>query len=355
MREVSDLPRHHNDAHSGVLLTGASGFLGKYIAAELVSSGYQVIGHGRDAQRLGENLAQAAALAKPGTPAPVAWQGELSDLPAAPFGADAVIHSAALSSAWGPWEDFKSANVDGTAAVLDWARRRGVRRFVFISSPSVYARASHQFGVTESDIAPGKALNAYIQSKLEAEDLVRAAQAKGDIQETVILRPRGLTGAGDPALLPRLLRANERIGIPIIGDGMHQVELTAVSNAAYAARLALESHTAIGGTFHISNGEPRPFVELVEYLFDRLGITPRFRRVPAHLARGAAYALEGVARALPAIGEPPLTRYTLTTIAYSLTLDLSAARQGLGYEPRTPLDHALNDLADATRAGRGGT
>lgn len=317
-----------------VLITGASGFLGAHAVREFHEAGYDVIGHGRDERRL------AAAL----PPGAEAMRGDLASLADASINADAVVHGAALSTAWGPRADFWRANVDGTRAVIDLVRRNGVRRLVFVSSPSVYAAPRDRLNLTETDVAPGRPLNQYIASKLEAERVLREAHAAGDVPELVILRPRGLTGAGDPSLLPRLWAAHRRTGIPLIGGGGHLVDLTAVENVALALRLAVERPAADGRTLHLSNGEPRPFVDLVRQLFELLGEEPRLRVIPRPAARAVAAALD-LARVVPGSREPVLTRYTLTTIAYSLTLDLTAARDVLGYSPRVSLDQALASLA----------
>ncbi|QNP55540.1 NAD-dependent epimerase/dehydratase family protein [Tessaracoccus defluvii] len=324
-----------------VLVTGASGFLGGHVVTELTSAGYRVLANGRDAGRL-------AGLGVDTLAAP------LAALPTAPLqGVDAIVHCAALSSPWGRWADFREANVDGTAAVIEAARRNGVRRIVFVSSPSVYSQAADRLDISEDDVDPGNRLNHYIASKLRAEELVRAAVADGSVPEAVILRPRGLIGAGDPSLAPRLLDVHRRIGVPLFREGTNLVDLTAVENVALAARLALEHANAHGQAYNITNGDPRPFRELLDRLLTLVGETPRYRRVSIRVLYPLAAVLEKLYAVLPGYPEPPLTRYTLTTIAYSQTLDISRARADLGYVPRVSLDDALAAFA-ATRATRRG-
>ena len=93
----------------------------------------------------------------------------------------------------------------------------------------------------------------------------------------MILRPRGLIGAGDPSLVPRLVAVHRRIGVPLFDGGRNLVDVTAVENAATALRLALRAGDPRGGVYNISNGDPRPFRVLVEGLLDRLGERPRRR------------------------------------------------------------------------------
>ena len=52
---------------------------------------------------------------------------------------DLVVHAGALSTVWGPWEDFYQANVLGTKYVLEACRQTGIQRLIYVSSPSIYA------------------------------------------------------------------------------------------------------------------------------------------------------------------------------------------------------------------------
>lgn len=335
-----------------VLVTGVTGFLGPYVLRELHAHGYALVGSGRDAAKVEAALPEGATaligdLASL-TTASLAGTSPAVDAGVVDAGAlDAIVHCAALSSPWGPWRDFRRANVDGTAAVIELARRNGVRRIVFVSSPSVYATPHDRLNITEGSVDPRNRLNNYIRSKIAAEALLQRALAAGDIGELVIIRPRGLVGAEDPSLVPRLLRANERVGIPLFNGGTNLVDLTAVENVALALRLALETKAADGRAYNITNGEPREFGALVEWLFGRMGVTPRFRRLNRPFAYAAAAALEALYLPLGARAEPPLTRYTLSTIAFSQTLDIAKARAELGYSPRVSLDDALERVAAA--------
>lgn len=319
-----------------VLVTGATGFLGGYTVAELRESGHEVLASGRDRTKL--DRLRVETIAAP-----------LSELPdAALAGVDAIVHCAALSSPWGRWSQFAHANVEGTAAVAEAARRHHIPRVVFISSPSIYSTAADRLNISEDEVDGSNPLNHYIASKLEAERVLRAAHADGELPELVILRPRGLVGAGDPSLAPRLLDVHRRIGVPLFRDGRNLVDLTAVENVAFAIRLALGHPDAHGQAYNITNGDPRPFRELLDLLFGLLGETPRYRRVSTRVLYPLAGALERICAALPGKPEPPLTRYTLTTIAYSQTLDITRAKNDLGYAPRVSLDDALAAFA-ATR------
>ena len=313
------------------LVTGASGFLGGYVVTELREHGYRVIATGRN----------AAALPT-GGPTIV---GDLDSLATAEVPADLVIHCAGLSTPWGRWADFARTNVTGTERVLSYARRNGVRRIVHVSSPSVYAAARHATNITENQVDAGNRLNGYIRSKLAAEALLHRSRQDSGGPEIVILRPRGLIGAGDPSLVPRLLEVHEKIGVPLFDGGRALIDLTAVQNAATALRLAAETPGVDGETFNITNDDPRPFRDLLDQLFTMLGRTPRYRRLRTKPLYAVAGLLETIYARLPGCPEPPLTRYTLSTIAYTQTLDITKARTQLGYAPQVSLDESLASYA----------
>ena len=322
-----------------VLVTGASGFLGGYVVPELQRHGYEVFAAGR-------TTAALARVADGEHRVP----GDLASLRTRTLAVDAVIHCAALSTPWGPWKDFREANIEGTGHVVDFARRNGVRRIVHVSSPSVYAAARDRIAIREPDVDRSNRLNGYIRSKIAAEDLLLEALDAATIPELVIVRPRGLIGVGDPSLVPRLLGVHARIGVPLFDGGDNLIDVTAVENVASALRLAVTGGDGAGGVYNISNDDPRRFRELLTTLLELMGESPRFRRMSRRSAWAVASALEGMCAVLPGRPEPPLTRYTLSTIAYSQTLDITRAKDELGYRPEVSLDDALVAVTAHLRA-----
>ncbi|WP_147916828.1 NAD-dependent epimerase/dehydratase family protein [Ruania zhangjianzhongii] len=309
------------------LVTGASGFLGGYVVSELREHGYRVIATGRN----------SAALPTGGP----TIAGDLDALATTTAPADLVIHCAALSTPWGRWAEFEHANVTGTDRVLTYARRNGVRRIVHVSSPSIYAAARHATNISEHQVDPGNRLNGYIRSKIAAEALLQRSRQHSGSPEIVILRPRGIIGAGDPSLVPRLLEVHEKIGTPLFDGGRALIDLTSVQNVATALRQAAETPGIDGEAFNLTNGDPRPFRDLLDQLFTVLGRTPRYRSLPTRPLYAVAGLLEKIYGHLPGYPEPPLTRYTLSTIAYAQTLDITKARTLLGYAPHVSLDESL--------------
>jgi 2-alkyl-3-oxoalkanoate reductase len=318
-----------------VLITGATGFLGGYAVQEFLSHDYEVIASGRNTEQLAQLGAEGA----------YPLQASLSAIANLDLVVDTVVHSAALSSPWGRWGDFYQHNVAGTQSVIDFCARNTVKRLVFVSSPSLYTTFEDRLNIQEHEVDSDNRLNNYIRSKMEAEQRVRRAHQSGMIPEAVILRPRGLVGVGDPSLMPRLLRAHKAGGIPLINNGENIVDVTCVENAAEALRLAVEAKLASGNTYNITNDEPHTFRSIIEEYFAELGGNPRFRKVNYRALLTAATALERICSILPSNPEPPITRYTVATLGFSQTLDISKAKADLGYSPHFSISEGVRSYA----------
>lgn len=311
-----------------VLVTGATGFLGGAILRRLGPLG---VGQGRDPARVAALQSQGLTTVQWELPDPAPPSPAFDDI-------GAIIHCAGLSAPFGRRSAFHSANVDGTRAVIALGRARGITRFVFISSPSVYFRLADQVNLSE-DMALPRPFTAYAQSKIAAEDLVRAA---GDLGP-VILRPRGIYGPGDTTLLPRLLRAAARHPLPRFRHGRARIDLTYVDDVVDAALAAVQGERTIAGqTFNISGGEVLPVSQIVDAACARAGITPRWRAMPLGPALLAARAAETLALVRPTPREPAITRYGLALLAFEQSLDLGRARHQLGWQPQVSFTEGLD-------------
>lgn len=316
-----------------VLVTGATGFLGGYLVRRLAKE-YRVLALGRN-QEKGRQLEACGARF---------CRGDFTrreDCASYFEGVDYVIHAGALSTVWGKWEDFYRTNVQGTNLVAALCLENGIRRLVYLSSPSVYTGREDQYNIREEQAPEKNELNYYIKSKLMAEKVIGKWQKKG--LETVILRPRGLIGIGDTSLVPRILNANAKTGIPLFREGHNLVDITSVENVALACELAMTAEKAGGRVFNITNGEPMEFGRILEQFLQAIGEPPHYRRLPFGVVYGLAGGLEWLYRSFGLAGEPPLTRYTVCTLGYAQTMDIHAAREILGYQPEKTLAESIRE------------
>lgn len=319
-----------------ILVTGASGFIGSHIAQHFHAQGHDVLATGRDIPRLqflaGQGMATRAC--------------DLADasLSALTDGIDAVVHCAALSSPWGRREDFMSANVLATERLLDASRQSQVGRFIHFSSPSIYFCLGDQFDRSEAFDPPERWINAYAETKWLAEDSVRAAVARG--LPAMILRPRAVFGEGDRSIFPRLLGIARRGWFPRIGDGEALIDVTYVANVVAAVQACMQDHLpGDGRALNITNGEPISVKKLLQKLFSAMELRVRMFPMPRRAAIALGRASEVIANVLPGQPEPLLSRYGVGLLGFSQTLDISAARQQLGYAPTVSVDEGIDRFA----------
>jgi nucleoside-diphosphate-sugar epimerase len=213
---------------------------------------------------------------------------------------------------------------------------------VHISTPSIYFDGTHRLGVKEDAVLPAVKVNCYAESKWQAERLVAHAAMQG--LETLTLRPRALFGPGDTVLLPRLIQANARFGIPIMHSAAVLTDLSYVGNVADAVALALRApKNCLGRVYNISNGEPVDLDAVLLQLFDALEIPLRRRRLPYALAHGLGCMSEGLASLTGR--EPTLSRYGVGVLSRSMTLDISRAQAYLDYTPQVSVQEGIARFA----------
>lgn len=313
------------------LITGATGFLGGHLTACLRSHGIPVVASGRDKRKgriLEDRLGVRFVRADLGT----AEGGKI--LQEACGGVDTVFHAGALSSPWGKQADFIQANVEGTRQVLAAARACGVSRVVHVSTPSLCFRYESAEQVDENRPLP-EPVNDYVRTKRAAEVLLLEAAQSG--VEVVIIRPRALIGAGDSSILPRLVQALARGRLPVIGGGLNWTDLTCVENAADALRLAAMAPAAVvqAKVYHLSNGTPVQLWPLLAEVARKLNLPEPNRRISRTTAMLVASLLEPLGRLSGR--EPALTKYGVSVLSDTQTLDISAAQRDLGYQPAVPV------------------
>jgi nucleoside-diphosphate-sugar epimerase len=326
-----------------VLVTGASGFLGSHVMARLTALGTPALGLGRDTKRCAalEAAGHEVVRLDLSQPFDAAAERALGSV-------DAIVHCAALSAPFGRLADFETANVTATRNLIDFARQ-GVRRFVHISSPTVYFAYRDQLGVSEDAGLPPP-VNHYARTKRRAEEIVLAAPETGPL----VLRPRGIYGPGDRTLLPRLLQVARQRPLPLFRDGTARIDLTYIDDVVDAVLAALSAgSTAEGQIFNVSGSEVVPVRDIAEAACARAGVQPRWRRMPLWPAMLAAGLAETVAELLPGRPEPPVTRYGLGLFAYAQSLDIAKAGRMLGWTPKVSFEEGLDRTFGKAAENRG--
>ncbi len=323
-----------------VLVTGATGFLGEYIVKELSEKGYKVIAFGRNEEK-GRELSRRyihTSFIKGNFE-------NIDDLKNIDENIDYIVHAGGLSTVWGKWKDFYNSNVKGTENIIRFCKESDIKKLVFISSPSIYAKPKDGFLIKEEEAPSENRLNFYIRSKILAESRIKEISN----MPWVIIRPRGLFGVGDTSIIPRLLRLNSKIGIPLFSEGSQMIDITCVENVALSIRLALEKEEAIGNIYNITNDEPMQFKEILELFFDEMGIKGRYIRLNYSVTEFIVNLIEKLYSFFKIGGEPPLTLYTLYLLRYSQTLSVEKAKKDLGYKPEITIREGIRNYVRYNR------
>jgi nucleoside-diphosphate-sugar epimerase len=325
------------------LITGATGFVGSWLAEACVSHGFTVRGLARPSADVSLLEACGAAVAR----------GDLTDaasVRAALEGADVVFHCAAKVGDWGTVEEYRAVNVEALRGLLEACRGRPLRRFVHFSSLGVYA-ARHHYGTDETEPLPEKHMDGYTQSKVESEQLALRYHREHGVP-VVVLRPGFIYGPRDRTVLPNLIEKLRSGEVRYIGDRNAAMNCIYVGNLADAALLAAERPEAVGQVYNLTDGEAVSKRRFIEAVADGVGVPhPPALGVPLWVARIAANWMETAARRRGDKQPPRLTQGRLKFLGLNLDFSIEKAKRELGYMPRVGFDEAMRDTAASYKGG----
>lgn len=304
-----------------VLVTGAGGFLGRRVVAELHRRGHRVraMMHAATPQvqwkdvdvihaALGDNQAIARAL----------------------VGVNVVVHCAARVARRGTRAEFFRDNVSGTAHLIEAAHAAGVDRFIHVSSIGVYGQVPKHTPIKENggyDPHP-ELRGAYTWSKLEADRVVQQIGRRNDLR-TVVLRPGILVGPDGPKFTARLAIGPIRGRLFIVGRRNAVLPLCHVDDVARGVAAAVTALDAKGAYNLVDESLTQD-----EWLRARQNGTPSARPwyVPPALLAVPAGGLELIYK-LARRPAPTLSRYKVRRATETLHYDTSRARRDLGWKP----------------------
>lgn len=319
-----------------VVVTGATGCLGGRLARHLAARGDTVVGLGRD-EAAGALLTRDGVRFRPAdltSLAPADWDRLLD-------GAAAVVHAAALSTLWAREADYLRTNVLASGAAAAAARRAGAR-FVHISSPSIYNGTGLTTGIREDTAVGPRFDSPYARSKYRSEQAVAAEHPAA-----LVLRPRGIYGPGDTAIVPRIVTGLRRGRLPRLVRGEVPTELTHVDNVVHAIALGLSGDAS--GPVNVTDGEPTPIWATIDRVADAIGVARPTRHVPGAVVERAAWLLERAALVNPRRPEPTLTASGVRLLTTPMSLDLTRARDLLSYAPVVRAADGIDDMIAGLR------
>ena len=306
------------------LVTGANGFVGQHLCAELLRKGQSVRAAVRSADSSIDNTEAAVVGAIDGE---TNWADALHDV-------DVVIHLAARvhvmkDTATDPLTEFLKINTQGTANLARQAAAAGVKRLVYVSSIKVNGEQTTETQPFAESDTPNPQ-DAYAISKWRAEQILqRIAQETG--LEVVIVRPPLVYGSGVKGNFIRLLAAVDK-GIPLpLASVRNKRSLIYLGNLVDALFVCASHPAAAGKTYLVRDGEDASILDLVRQTATGLERPVRLFPLPVWLLRGLGRLL----------GKPE----SVERIVGSLRVNDDLIRKELGWKPVFTLQQGLQATA----------
>jgi nucleoside-diphosphate-sugar epimerase len=302
-----------------VLVTGATGRVGKHLINALLERGERV-----------------RVLVLDFDPAPKNTEvvrGSLLNKEAvaeAVKGVDVIYHLAAVLDYTAPKKHMFEINVTGTKNLVEASQ---ARKLIYLSSTAVYGYGSN-FSITES--TPCAPSGYYGKTKLMAEKLVLAKHG-------IVIRSPDIFGKGFREGYDYVLLHLKKASMPIIGRGTNRIHWIHISDLVQALLLAQERGRP-GEIYLVAGKEAKSQKELFTLLTKYLGVKPPSGHIPTFAASAMAYYGLLVSRIKGS--KPKVLPEHIKKITSDRVFDISKARRELGFEPKVEYDAAAKELVD---------
>jgi nucleoside-diphosphate-sugar epimerase len=311
-----------------LLITGATGFVGKAVFEQAMHQGFSVKGavriHGEASGCIESFVVGEINISTD-------WRNALRNV-------DVIVHLAARvhvmqDTSTYPLTAFRKVNVDGTLNLARQAAAAGVKRFVFISSVKVNGEST-QPGQAFIEVDTPNPQDAYGQSKHEAEEgLLQFSEETG--MEVAIIRPPLVYGPGVKANFAALMRAVQK-GLPLpLGAVYNQRSLIALDNLVDFIVTCISHPDAANQTFLVSDGQDLSTTELLQGMAKAAGVPSRLLPIPVWVLQAAASVLGK--------GE------VIQRLCGNLQVDISKARDLLGWVPPISVEEGLRRAMQPTQ------
>ena len=305
-----------------VLITGASGFIGKRLIAEVAAQGFAVRAASRDPSAI-IAASDVERVAMPDLATPADWSGLLE-------GVSHVVHLAGIAHGPGtiPDELYTRINAEAVGELAEQAKGV-VERIVFVSSVRAQVGLSSDATITEQD--PPAPTDAYGRSKLEAERLLVKSGATYTTLRPAVIYGKGVKG--NIAALATL--AKTPMPLPF-GSLDNRRSLLALDNFIGAVTHVLDAESAANETYLVADAEPISVANLVSAMREGLGKPPHLVKIPT----GA------VKRLMKSLGKEA----DWERISGSFVIDVSKLMKA-GWQPSVETPSGIVDMMRAENGG----
>ncbi|PEJ59537.1 3-beta hydroxysteroid dehydrogenase [Bacillus sp. AFS002410] len=320
-----------------VFISGATGFLGKHTTKRLSEMGYSVIAYGRneEAAKFFVNMSNVTFI-----------KGDLNNsvlLNENIKNVDYVIHCAALAAPFGDYSEFEKTNVEGTKNIVNAALLANLKKFVNISTPSVYFTNESRKNVKESGPLPTKHSNYYAKTKHLADLIIEDAIEKG--LPAISLRPRQIFGPFDHTIFGRFIQINEDGGIPLVHSGQVLMDFTYIDNVVDMIIACMKADHALNGEYYnITNDQPIYLIDVLKQLFLALNKELNTKNISPKLLSFIATSSELIAKITKK--PPKVSNHIANFLTYDYTLNIEKIKNDLNYEPKVSINEGIERYAD---------
>lgn len=326
-----------------ILVTGATGLVGSHFAETARHRGWNVRAICRPAS-------DTMLLSDLGIEVVEGAMEDADTLRNACDGVTLIVHCAAKVGDWGPTEEYRKVNVDGTRNLIEAALAGGgLKRWVQISSLGVYSGTDH-YGTDES-IPPNTAgIDGYTLTKVESELLV-AGYVRDQKLPGVILRPGFIYGPRDRTVMPRLYERLQSGKFAYLGNTDKLMNNTYVGNLCEAIMLAIDNDGVIGEIFNIRDPRAVSKKEFIETICAVAGFDKPRKVVPLHVARFLSWHLETLWKLMGRKQAPLVNSARIKFLGRNLDFSIEKATRVLDYRPSRDFQEAMTATVRSLCAG----
>lgn len=317
-----------------ILVTGATGFVGRKLIPRILEEGHEVVALVRSTSNV-EGLSKDIEIRE-------ADLLDISSLEPIVQDIDVVIHLAAYFDFYPSSVDLLyKVNVEGTKNLMSACVGTKVERFIYCSSTEVIGAVRFPPGNEDTELNPSFD---YSKSKVLAEQIVREI-SKDTKLDHIILRPTGIMGEGDLYTAFEAIEAVNDGTIPVIpGDGEKGLMYTHIDDVVEGFIKAITSKSALNTTIILCPDQGMTYNELFEYIAECCGVKPPKRKVPTSIAKLGI----GILSPIKNRGKTTFLWHmkTVQSMDEDRLYDNSRAKRILGWEPKVSMKEGLKHAID---------